>query len=130
MLKKLLQGTITFCITAFFFTHTIYGEVDIGQQFGQGTVNFGGFSIGSITTLGQVFTPVVWTVYSIVGTIVITTLLYGGFMVIMGSDPKKLEQGKQAITWGLIGLIVTFSSFWIIRLIEVMTAQSIITPSI
>lgn len=51
-------------------------------------------------------------------------------MYIMGAgqaDNKKIDQGKQAFTWGLIGLIIVFSSFWIIQIVKIITGLDILS---
>lgn len=67
---------------------------------------------------------------SIAGIILLFILIGGGIAMIKGagkSDPKAVEQGKQAATSALIGFIVVFSAYWIVRLIETITGLSLIS---
>lgn len=67
---------------------------------------------------------------SIAGIILLFILIGGGIAMIRGagkSDPKTVEQGKQAATSALIGFIVVFSAYWIVRLIETITGLSLIS---
>lgn len=51
-------------------------------------------------------------------------------MIIRGAgndDPKAVGQGKEAITSALIGFGIIFVAYWIIRLIELITATNFIT---
>lgn len=67
---------------------------------------------------------------SIAGIILLFILIGGGIGMIRGagkSDPKTMEQGKQAATSALIGFIVVFSAYWIVKLIELITGLELIT---
>lgn len=67
---------------------------------------------------------------SIAGIILLFILIGGGIGMIRGagkSDPKTVEQGKQAATSALIGFIVVFSAYWIVKLIETITGLSLIS---
>lgn len=67
---------------------------------------------------------------SIAGIILLFILIGGGIAMIRGagkSDPKTMEQGKQAATSALIGFIVVFSAYWIVKLIETITGLSLIS---
>jgi hypothetical protein len=67
---------------------------------------------------------------SIAGIILLFILIGGGIAMIRGagkSDPKAMEQGKQAATSALIGFIVVFSAYWIVKLIESITGLSLIS---
>jgi len=101
--------------------------VDIGAAFGQNTANF---TFGPNLTLSFFITPLIWNAFVITGVGVFFVLLYGGFLYIMGAgqgDNKKIDQAKQAFTWGLIGLIVVFSSFWLIQIVKIFTGLNIIS---
>ena len=67
---------------------------------------------------------------SIAGIILLFILILGGLAMIRGAgknDPKAMEQGKQAATSALIGFIVVFSAYWIVKLIEMITGLSLIS---
>ncbi len=67
---------------------------------------------------------------SIAGIILLFLLIGGGIGMIAGagkSDPKTVEAGKQAATSALIGFIVVFSAYWIVKLIETITGLSLIS---
>ena len=125
-MKKLL--TILSLIAFILFPTPLFAQgIDIGTTFGKDTIVGG--TINRFTTLSQLVTPLIWNAYVVTGVGVFFVLLYGGFMYIMGAgqgDGKKIEQGKQALTYGLIGLIVVFSSFWLIQIIRIFTGLDII----
>jgi hypothetical protein len=67
---------------------------------------------------------------SIAGVILLFLLIGGGIGMIAGAgknDPKSVEQGKKAATSALIGFIVVFSAYWIVKLIETITGLSLIS---
>jgi len=67
---------------------------------------------------------------SIAGIILLFLLIGGGIGMISGagkSDPKAVETGKKAATSALIGFIVVFSAYWIVKLIEEITGLKLIS---
>jgi len=67
---------------------------------------------------------------SVAGIILLFILIGGGMAMIRGagkSDPKAMEQGKQAATSALIGFIVVFSAYWIVKLVESITGLELIS---
>ena len=75
-------------------------------------------------------TAIITGAISIAGIILLFLLIGGGIGMIRGagkSDPKTVEQGKQATTSALIGFIVVFSAYWIVKLIESITGLSLIS---
>lgn len=67
---------------------------------------------------------------SVAGIILLFMLIGGGIAMISGAgknDPKSVEQGKKAATSALIGFIVIFFAYWIVRLIETITGLELIS---
>lgn len=67
---------------------------------------------------------------SIAGIILLFLLIGGGIGMIAGagkSDPQTVEKGKKAATSALIGFIVVFCSYWIVKLVETITGLSLIS---
>ena len=67
---------------------------------------------------------------SLAGIILLFMLVGGGISIISGagkSDPQSVEKGKKAATSALIGFIVVFSAYWIVKLIESITGLSLIS---
>jgi hypothetical protein len=79
-------------------------------------------------TIGGFISAVLPNIYAFASIILFLVMIAGGFMFILGSnndDPRKADQGKQAITSSLIGFLIIFTSFWIIRIIEIITGLDI-----
>lgn len=106
--------------------------LDIGSQLhlkpGQGISSFEEYD-----TIGGFISSVLPNIYTFAGIVLFIILIVGGFMFILGSgsdDPKKAETGKQAITASLIGFLIIFASFWIIRIIEIVTGLEIFSSGV
>jgi len=84
-------------------------------------------------SIGDLVNVILPNVYMLAGVGLFILLLFGGFGVIMGAgndDPKQAAQGRQAITMAVIGFLVIFASFWIIRIIENLTGIKIFESGI
>lgn len=68
-------------------------------------------------------------VYLLAGIILFILVIGAGFMLIRGASEGEADQvgmGKQAATYAVIGFLLIFASFWIIRLVEAITGISIL----
>lgn len=64
------------------------------------------------------------------GVVVLFLLIFGGIKTISSagnSDPQSAAQGKQAITWAIIGFIIIVFAYLIIRALELMLGYPFIT---
>lgn len=101
-------------------------QIDIGKEFlGASQAN-----LGDPQKIGSVYiSNIITAAISISGIILLFLLIGGGIGMIAGagkSDPKTVEQGKQAATSALIGFIVVFSAYWIVKLIETITGLNLL----
>lgn len=100
---------------------------DIGTEFKVNNES----GIRTIGTVGGIVTNLLKNVYVLAGIILFILLIVGGLSFIMGAgeeNPEKAKKGKQAITAALIGFVIIFCSFWIIRIIEIITGMNILNP--
>ena len=75
-------------------------------------------------SLGAFVSSILPNIYVIAGIILFVILVVGGIMVIASAgqgDEEKTAQGQKAITAAVIGLIIIFASWWIMKIIEVLT---------
>lgn len=96
--------------------------VDIGTEFGS--------PLGRNITIGNLVSSVVSGAIAIAGIIIIFLLIMGGIGIIAGAgseNPEQVAKGKQAITWAVIGFIIVFVAYWIIRIIEIITGVPFVT---
>lgn len=70
------------------------------------------------TDLGQLISqPVIQYVFAAAGMGLLLMLVSSGFTFLTSSgDAKKLESGKQRLTYSLVGFIVIFIAYWIVQL--------------
>jgi hypothetical protein len=82
-------------------------------------------------TLGGFISAILPNVYMITGIILFVILLIGGLMIIVNAgsgNEEAVKNGQKAITASVIGLIIVFTSWWIIRIVEIVTSINIFTP--
>ena len=92
--------------------------------------------IGEETTIGfhsigEIISNLLQNVYVLAGILLFILLIVGGLSFIMGAgedNPEKAKKGKQTITAALIGFAIIFCSYWIIKIIEIITGVSILNP--
>ena len=57
-------------------------------------------------------------VLGVLGVVAVAVVIYGGFLFLTAQgDPGKIKKGKDAITWGIIGLIIALLSWSIINFV-------------
>ncbi len=86
--------------------------------------------IGVTKTLGDLISLIITSAITIAGIIVLFLFIYGGLKLVMGAgsnDPKSAEQGKQAVTYAIIGFIIIFGAYWVIRVIETILGVDFVT---
>lgn len=95
--------------------------MNIGQRlFGGGAtgpVNNKFLSLSSISGLISIFLN---AAFALAGLILLFFFILGGIGMISSageSDPKKAEEAKKTITSAIIGFVIVFTSFWIVKLI-------------
>lgn len=72
-----------------------------------------------LSTPGGIISRVLLFAFPIAGLILFVMILWGGFEMLLGaSDKKSLDAGRQRITAAVIGFLLLFVSFWIIRVVE------------
>ncbi len=105
---------------------------NIGEQFwvkpGQGIIEAEGFQQG----IGGIISTLLQNIYVLAGIILFILLIVGGLGFIIGAggdNPEQAKRGKQAITAALIGFAIIFCSYWIIKIIEIVTGLSIFNPN-
>jgi len=104
---------------------------NIGDQFwvkpNQGIKGAEGF--GSI---GEIISILLQNIYVLAGILLFVLLIVSGFIFIIGAgqdNPEQAKKGKQALTAALIGFVIIFCSYWIIKIIEIITGLNILAPT-
>ncbi|HJX45801.1 MAG TPA: hypothetical protein VJ399_01385 [Patescibacteria group bacterium] len=95
--------------------------IDIGQSFFQG-------STAQNMTIGGLVSGILSNAVVFAGFIMFILILVGGFGIIIsaGNDnPEGAEKGKKTITAAVIGFVIVFCAYWIIKIIEKLTGVPI-----
>ncbi|MBI4065070.1 hypothetical protein HY409_01745 [Candidatus Gottesmanbacteria bacterium] len=101
----------------------VFAGVDLKTDLSKTLYSFG--------TFGDLVSVIVKNAFVIASVIAFIFLVFGGFSIIMGAgggDTKKIEQGKEAMTGAVIGLLIVIGSLWIVQIIEKLTGLSLLTP--
>lgn len=92
-----------------------------GAFFGAGSSNpLGQNNLNGVGGLVSLFLNISFVV---AGVILLFYFILGGIGMISSagqSDPQKAEQAKKTVTSALIGFIIVFASYWIVKLIETL----------
>ena len=83
-------------------------------------------------TIGKIISGLLQNVYVLAGILLFILLIIGGFIFIIGAgndNPEQVKKGKQALTAALIGFAIIFCSYWIIKIIEIITGLDILAPT-
>ena len=81
------------------------------------------------STPGALITIILKNVFILAGVLLLVIIILGGVSYISGAgnnDPKKAAAAKQTITNAIIGFLIIFTSYWIIKIIETITGLKII----
>ncbi|MBP8591029.1 hypothetical protein KBI33_00985 [Candidatus Shapirobacteria bacterium] len=82
--------------------------------------------VPTIYGLEGVVTNILNIIISVVGAILLFTLIMGGFRYITsGGDKEQTAKAKKTLTYGIIGLLVVMGAWLIIRLIEEFTGLNL-----
>ncbi|HWA52312.1 MAG TPA: hypothetical protein VG895_04615 [Patescibacteria group bacterium] len=96
--------------------------VDIGSQFNS--------PYGETATLGNLVSLIVKIGFVVSGVLILFFLVFAGFSIIQGAgsnNPDAAKRGQQAASAAVIGFVVVFAAYWIVRLIEVIIKVPIIS---
>ena len=92
-----------------------------------------GRGVETLGTLGNIISNILPNIYIFSGVVLFILLIFGGLTVIINAgkdNPEETAKGQKAITTAVIGFLIIFCSYWIIRIIEVVTGVDIFSPGI
>jgi hypothetical protein len=81
-------------------------------------------------TIGNLITTIIGIFFALAGIILILYFILGGIQIISGAGsgkPDQIEKGKQAATSAMIGFVIIFMAYWIVRIIELITGSTFVT---
>jgi len=97
-------------------------QIDIGKEFNS--------PFGQTVGIGNLVSIVITSSFVISGIILLFFFVIGGISLISGAgndNPESVEKGKKAVTSALIGFIIIFVAYWLIRIIEVISGNNFVT---
>lgn len=80
-------------------------------------------------TYGTLVTVIVKNAFVLAAIVSFVLLVFGGFAVIVGAgggDSKRIDQGKQAITGAVVGLMIVVGSFAIVEILSTLTGVQLL----
>lgn len=85
--------------------------------------------VGRIT-LGSILVSLMKYVFPIAGVCLLIVILMAGFTLLTSAgDTKKMEKGKQTLTYGIVGFLIIFLAYWITQLMGIMFGITAITDT-
>ena len=96
-------------------------QINIGEKFNSP------FSTGK--TIGDLVSVGLGIAFVVAGIVLLVSFIIAGIGLISGAgqeNPEKLEKGKQALTSTVIGFVVVFTAYWIVKLIEQVTGLELL----
>ena len=86
-----------------------------------------------LTDIGSLISTLLPNIYMVAGIIFFFLIIGGGFAIISSAGKGAKEgvaNGQKALTAGIIGFILIVGSYWIIKVIEIVTGLAILSPVI
>lgn len=96
-------------------------QVDIGEKFVP--------PIKDLREVGGTVSALVSNLIIFGGILFLVLVAWAGFEYIRGAgsaDQERLEKAKKILTGTIIGFLIIFASYWIIKLIETITRLNIL----
>lgn len=73
------------------------------------------------TDLGSIITQLLPYILVIAGLVLFILLIIGGFgFLTSGGSPDKMKAAQGKITSAIIGFVIIFISYWLVRILEIM----------
>ena len=104
--------------------------IDIGLPGGNIIQNPSRGPTGYIDNLGDAVTQLLHWIFPLVGIIAFLLLLYGAFKYLTsGGDEKAVAAAKSTLTTAIIGLIIVFIAYWVVKIFEgALSIQIFLAP--
>lgn len=81
-----------------------------------------GNEVATLSCIPAIFSNLLTSLLMLVGTFALFLFIFAGFKFMnAGGDPKKLEGARNALVYGILGLLLVLFSFLIINVISIVT---------
>ncbi len=78
--------------------------------------------------LGSVISKAVPIIIGLAGLGLLLMLISAGYTFMTSAgDAKKMEQGKQRLTYAIVGFLIVFGAYWVVQIVGIMFGKGI-TP--
>lgn len=82
---------------------------------------------GKFSSFGDLFSVLLKNIFTFAGLIFFFVLIFAGLQYILsGGNKENLQKAGASITNALLGLIIVFVSYWIIKIIQILTGVKIL----
>jgi len=80
-----------------------------------------------LTDIGSIITQLLPYILVLAGLILFILLIIGGFgLLTSGGSPDKVKAAQGKITSAVIGFVIIFISYWLVRILEIVLGISIL----
>lgn len=89
-----------------------------------------GSPLGTDVTIGSLVQSLLSNAIVLAGIIMVFLFIGGGLTMVISAgknDPQGAAKGRSAVTWALVGFIIIFTAYWIIRIIEIISDNRFFT---
>lgn len=70
------------------------------------------------TRLGEVVESAIKFVFAFAGIALLLMIIAAGLTLMTSAgDAKKIEQGKQRLTYSLVGFLIIFTAYWLVQIL-------------
>lgn len=81
-----------------------------------------GNEVATLNCIPAIFSNVLTALLMFVGTFALFLFIFAGFKYMnTAGDPKKLEEAKNTLVYGILGLLIVLFSFLIINVVSIVT---------
>jgi len=101
---------------------------NLGDPAGGGAINkITGISEYKDGNLGSILSIVLRNIYVIAAIVLFIMIFVGGLgMIINAGNAEKQKQSSQTLSSAVLGFVIMFLSYWLIKIIEIITGTTII----
>ncbi|OGM14927.1 hypothetical protein A3A76_02245 [Candidatus Woesebacteria bacterium RIFCSPLOWO2_01_FULL_39_23] len=73
------------------------------------------------TTIGDIISLLLTYIFPIIGLVLLVYLIYGGFKFLLSAgNPDNAKSAQQVITMALVGFIIIFVSYWVVKIAAII----------
>ena len=107
--------------------------IKLPWETGSQTINYPtslkGFAFqGTKGNLGSILSAAIPLIFGFAGIGLLIMILSAGFTFLTSAgDAKKLEKGKQQLTYAIVGFLIIFAAYWIVQLFGIIFGLDVFT---